>query len=197
MSSQKSSEKIFLVLGGKNRGPYSIQQIREMLTVGKIDLNVLCWRQHFTQPEPLRNQREFQTAKPNFHQGASFESERYPSGASNSSHVRQIALDIVLTIVTCGLFNLYVQYTQIQAINDMLREEKYSFLNWFLLSIVTCGLYHIYHEYRKGTDISMIVQGQSKDLNIICLALTLFGLSIVADAIQQGEINKYYGHTGL
>ena len=39
-------------------------------------------------------------------------------------HFRNIALDIVINILTCGLYNLYVQYKQCEAVNDMLKEQK-------------------------------------------------------------------------
>ena len=117
---------------------------------------------------------------------------------SRISHgfIRNVVLDIVLTIVTCGLFNVYVQYCQILAINDMLKEERYSFLQWFLFSLVTCGLYHIYHEYVKGIDIDKCTNQPNGNMGVICLLLTLFGLSIIADAIQQNHINSFYGKNG-
>ena len=81
--------------------------------------------------------------------------------------------------------------------NQMLKQEKYSFGLWFCLSVVTCGLYHIYHEYRMSTDLVTFVKGTSVNLPIVSLLLSVLGLSIVADAIQQAEINKYYGSTAL
>ena len=116
---------------------------------------------------------------------------------NQSEHVRNIALDIVITILTCGLFNIYVQYRQILALNAMLKEEKYSFPMWLLLVIVTCGLYHIYHEYRMSTDLANILRQNDSKEAIISVVLTAFGLHIVCDAIQQSHINQYYGVTRL
>lgn len=120
-----------------------------------------------------------------------------PGAGASSRHVRNIPLDIVLTLVTCGLWNLVVQYSQMQAINDMIREEKYHFWKWFLLTLVTCGLYHIYHEYIKSQDIEKVFGRQDSSEAVVTLILALFGLSIVADAIQQSHINKYYGDFSL
>lgn len=119
------------------------------------------------------------------------------STTGTGDFVRGIALDIVLTIITCGLFNLYVQYRQMEAVNGMLREEKYSWIVWLLLSFITCGLYHIYHEYRKSSDIAEVLGDKNSNEPIINVILTIFGLSIVADAIQQVHINKYYGSKEL
>jgi hypothetical protein len=122
---------------------------------------------------------------------------RPPSSLQSSEHVRNIAVDIILTLVTCGLFNLYVQYRQMVAVNAILKEEKYSFVLWLVLTLVTCGLYHIYHEYRKTTDLVKHVPGLSSSEPLISVVLTVLGLFIVADAIQQTHINDYFGSREL
>jgi hypothetical protein len=116
---------------------------------------------------------------------------------NGSEHVRNIGLDIVFTILTCGLFNIYLQYRQMIAVNIMINEIKYKFIPWFLLCIITCGLYHIYHEWRKSSDIAVALKKTESQEPIINVLLSIFGLSIVADAIQQAEINKYYGSSAL
>jgi len=115
----------------------------------------------------------------------------------NHPHVRNIALDIILTLLTCMLYNIYIQYKQIEAVNDMLKERKYDFVFWFLLSVITCGLYHIYHEYRKSTDIARVLNKDSGSAGLVALLLSLFSLSFINDAIQQSEINTYYGNNAL
>ena len=112
-------------------------------------------------------------------------------------HIRNIAVDLVLTLVTCGIYNVFIQYKQILAVNAMLRQEKYSFVPWFLLSLITCGLYHVYHEYRVSEDIARILEDRSGQLPLISLLLSLFGLSFVADAIQQSKINEHFGDSSL
>ena len=113
------------------------------------------------------------------------------------NHARNIVADIILTIITCGLYNLYVQYVQMKAVNSMLKEEKYSFLLWLLLTFITCGIYHIYHEYRKTQDICACLNLQNSNEPVVNLILSIFGLSIVADALQQSLINRYYGSNEL
>ncbi len=108
-----------------------------------------------------------------------------------SEHIRNIVVDILLTIVTCGLYNIYVQYKQMQAVNLMLKYQKYSFSHWAILSLVTCGIYHFYHEYIKNEDIRKTV-GADSGQTVIVLGILLFGLTPVADAIQQNLINEYF-----
>lgn len=114
-----------------------------------------------------------------------------------SPYVRNIALDLIITILTCGLFNFYVQYQQILALNEMLKTPKYDFLKWLVLCIITCGLYHIYHEYRMSQDLAILLKKNNDQDSLIAVLLTFFGLSIVLDAIQQSDINAYYGKNHL
>lgn len=111
--------------------------------------------------------------------------------------VRNIAVDLVLTLITCGLFNLWVQHKQMLALNLMLNEERYNFWMWLLLSIVTLGLYHIYHEFRKSEDLARIFRQPPTQDGILTVVLVVFVLGWVADAIQQSKINTYFGSNQL
>lgn len=101
---------------------------------------------------------------------------------------------IVLTLLTCGIYNLFWNARQFRAMNVLLGSEEYRFWRWFLLTIVTCGIYHIYYEYKMGTDLHTYLTGAGRPVNpnlaLIALVLSIFGLTIVADAIYQGELNK-------
>jgi len=118
-------------------------------------------------------------------------------GNTSSPHIRSIGMDMIWTILTCGLFNIYLQYKQMIAVNAMLRFEKYRFLPWFALTIVTCGLYHIYHEYRKTGDICHALGDTRSNEPLISVILSVFGLMMVADAIQQAHINRYFNSSKL
>lgn len=117
--------------------------------------------------------------------------------SANHNFVRSIVLDIVFTVLTCGLYNLWVQYKQIQTINFMLKTNKYSFLSWLFLCIITCGLYHIYHEFRKTEDICRAIGKDSGSETLITIVLTVLGMHVAADAIQQVMINKFFGNHDL
>lgn len=112
----------------------------------------------------------------------------------NSEYQKSIPLYLILTILTCGLFNLYWNYTQMKACNDALRREEFNFIMWILLSIITCGLYHIYYQYKMGCAIVEIQTNMGRiifdSLPVISTIVTCLGLSIVVDCIHQSEINK-------
>jgi hypothetical protein len=112
----------------------------------------------------------------------------------DSSHRVDIVMGIVFSVLTCGLYNVYWNYRQMLAMNALLGREEYSFLKWAILTLVTCGIYHIYYEYRMGSDLHawLSEHGHAVDSNLsmIGLGLSLIGLTVVADAIYQREINK-------
>ena len=65
---------------------------------------------------------------------------------------------------------------------------------WLLLSLVTMGLYHFYHKYRMSEDIYKVKNGQAAAEPLLHVCLAAFGLFIVVDALQQVEINRYFGN---
>ncbi|MHB8111102.1 MAG: DUF4234 domain-containing protein [Syntrophorhabdaceae bacterium] len=129
--------------------------------------------------------------------GPAFEPLPPLSDPQAGTFTSNIALDIVLTFITCGIYYFFWQARQIRAINHLLGQEKYNFWLWFLLTLVTCGLFNIYYEYymAQGLIEAQEKHGRpkSKELPVLSLLLTIFGLSFVADAIQQNEINKFFG----
>ena len=117
--------------------------------------------------------------------------------AESGRFASNIALDVVLSIITCGIYWFFWQARQMRALNYLLQEQRYNFWLWFALTIITCSLFNIYYEYYMAQGL-VEVQGRegrplSKDLPVLSLVLTILGLNIVTDAIQQNEINKFFG----
>ena len=103
---------------------------------------------------------------------------------------RNIPLDLFLTLLTCGIWNLVVQKAQFEYLNRELKEEKYSLLKTMLWSLLTCGIYLLVIEYRKARDWEQI-SGQPNDTDaILALTLGFLGLTFVYDAILQDKINR-------
>ncbi len=112
----------------------------------------------------------------------------------SSEHQLEIATGIVLSLVTCGFYNIYWNYRQFQALNQLLGREEFKFVPWLLLSLVSCGLYHIYYEYKMGSELHLWLKANGHESNqnlpIMGLVLSCLGLTIIADAVYQHEINK-------
>lgn len=111
--------------------------------------------------------------------------------------VVDIVQGIVFTLLTCGIYGLVWQYKQMQTLNAWQDEERYDFAMYLVFSILTCGIYAIFMEYKMANSINHIQRENdfivNENLATICLLLSIFGLSIVSLAIQQTEINKWYG----
>ncbi len=109
---------------------------------------------------------------------------------------KNIALMIILSIITCFIFNFYWNWVKMKVVNGFLGKDEYNFGLWFVFTLLTCGIYHIYHEYKMGQSLVDIqVRNnlkENKDLPIVGLIGALFGVAIVVDAIHQDEINKLY-----
>ncbi|MBO4276922.1 MAG: DUF4234 domain-containing protein [Clostridia bacterium] len=113
---------------------------------------------------------------------------------ANLPAVKNIAVAIILSIVTCGIYAFYWMYT----LNDDVaaltgRAPRQSGGLVVLLTIVTFGIYGIIWMYNEGQDIDEIKNRMgvpSSNTGIIYLVLSLLGFSIVALALMQNEVNN-------
>jgi len=109
----------------------------------------------------------------------------------NNVNKNSIVFDIILFLITGGLWTFWMQYRQMRDVNVLLGENKYSFLMWLFLFIITFSLYHIIHEYRMTKDV-LLVNGH-KDvalLSFMFACISFGGLWIVTDLFQQSLINE-------
>lgn len=105
---------------------------------------------------------------------------------------KNIFLDIAFTLLTFGLFNLYVQFRQIEDVNEILGSEDFSFIKVILLSIITFGLYFCYHEYLLTRELHKLLKKESEEFAGVMSAIAaFFGLWFVVDSFQQSLINEY------
>jgi len=108
---------------------------------------------------------------------------------------RNVALSIILTIVTCGIYGLYWLYCLANDVNQASNHTNdTSGAMVLVLSIVTCGIYTWYWMYRTGVKLDEIATNNGKvaqNRAILLLLLSVFGLAIVSYAIIQSELNDY------
>ncbi len=107
---------------------------------------------------------------------------------------RDIAVCIILSIVTCGIYGIYwfiCLTDDTNAVSGNMGDT--SGVIAFLLSLVTCNIYGFYWAYRQGEKIDQVKNSRgipSNSNGIAYLLLCLFGFSIVAYALMQNELNK-------
>ncbi len=114
---------------------------------------------------------------------------------------RNIAVAIILSIVTCGIYGIYWLIKIVDELNEAAGEPTATSGGVvFLLSIVTCGIYLLYWFYKAGERLNAAksTRGLPIDSNagIVYLILGLVGFSIISYALIQSELNKIAAYHG-
>lgn len=107
---------------------------------------------------------------------------------------REIALAIILSIITCGIYGIIWFIGMTDDVNKLTGDNKTSGGMAFLFSLLTCGIYGIYWSYRMGqrlNEAGKMYDKNIEDNSILYLVLTIFGLQIVSWALIQNEINGF------
>ncbi|MBQ7500165.1 MAG: DUF4234 domain-containing protein [Clostridia bacterium] len=106
---------------------------------------------------------------------------------------RNIAVCIILSIVTCGIYSYYWLYCLTEDLNAIKGDPNATSGGMVvLLSIVTCGIYLWYWLYKQGSAIDELKarRGAPTDNTaLLYIILAIVGLSIVDYALIQDEIN--------
>lgn len=114
--------------------------------------------------------------------------------ALGSEHRIEVAAGLIYSVFSCGIYNIYWNYRQMEAMNALLGRREFDFGRWALLTLLSCGLYHIYYEYRMGSELHDWLARNDRPVNpnlpVIGLALSAVGLTVLADAVYQSELNK-------
>ncbi len=107
---------------------------------------------------------------------------------------KSIALYIILSIVTCGIFSIYWQYKLAEDVNYVKNDPNATSPALVVLfSIITCGIYYMYWMYKAGetVDAVRVQQGMMPGSKaVLYLVLSIFGLSIIAMALLQNDMNE-------
>ena len=105
---------------------------------------------------------------------------------------RNIAVAIILSFVTCGIYLLYWFYAMTKETTENNKVYTTSAGLALILTIVTCGLYGLYWYYQMGKALDDIKTSKGMPASghgILYLLLGIFGLGIVSYALIQSELN--------
>ncbi len=107
---------------------------------------------------------------------------------------RNIAVCIILSIVTCGIYGLY-WFVCLSDDTNRISGDAYGTSGGMalVLTIITCNIYGIYWAYKQGEKIDRAKMNRglpSGNNGVLYLILTLFGFSIIAWALMQNELNN-------
>ena len=106
---------------------------------------------------------------------------------------RNIAVCIILSIVTCGIYGLYWFVCLTDDMNTAAEEQGTTGAVALLLTIVTCNIYGLYWAYKMGEKVDIVKAKngmQTSNSGIMYLILNFLGLSIVTWALIQNELNQ-------
>lgn len=108
---------------------------------------------------------------------------------------RSIAVSIILTIITCGIYGIYwfivMTDDAVKANNG--KEYQTSGGVAFLLSLVTFGIYTYYWYFKMGKAVhsAQVDRGiATSDNSVLYLILGIFGFGIISYCLIQSELNK-------
>lgn len=107
---------------------------------------------------------------------------------------REIAIAVILSIVTCGIYGIYWFIVMTDDVNRVSGDNKTSGALAFVFSLLTCGIYTIYWNYKMGKQLyeAGLRSGKNiSDNSILYLVLSLFGLSIVNYCLIQNDLNQF------
>ena len=106
---------------------------------------------------------------------------------------RDLVLNIILTIVTCGLWGIIWEVQIADDIKLLTGEDSLvSGIVLVLLSLVTCGIYFIFWVYNAGNKLELVKAGYglpTESKGLVYVVLSIFGFSIVALALMQNDLN--------
>lgn len=107
---------------------------------------------------------------------------------------KSLPLYIILSLVTCGIFEFYWLYTANEDITLLTRKpERMSGAMVVLLSIVTCGIFLWYWMYQQGVELDEYKTRlgiPSNNSGVLYLILAIISGGLIPLALIQNEINQ-------
>lgn len=145
------------------------------------------------QPQPTYDQNAYQTN--NYQQNAYQQSYgSQPMGGFATVTHRSIGMCILLSIITCGIYNIFWFFAITDDTNKISGEPNPTSGGMaFLYSLITCGIYTFFWMYKRGEIIDNYnrQRGLGSTSNaILYLVLTIFGLGFISYCLVQNELNK-------
>lgn len=107
---------------------------------------------------------------------------------------REIAICIILSIVTCGIYGLYWFLKLTDEAKAVSNGTNASSGLALVYTILTCGLYSFYWHYKMGQNMYNAGKMHNKsipDNSVLYLILSIFGLGIVNYCLIQNDLNKF------
>ena len=103
---------------------------------------------------------------------------------------RNIAVAVILSIITCGIYGIYWMVVLNDDANSLAGDTNATSGGMVVLfTLITCGIYGLYWHFKMGEKCDAI-KGTNGSSNILFIILAIFGLGIINYCIMQDTINK-------
>ena len=102
---------------------------------------------------------------------------------------REIALAVIFSVLTCGIYCLYWMVKVNDEALSLSKERGQSGVVVILLNIITCGLFGIYWSYKMGNCVDKIKNMPDGNNGILYIILSFLGLGLVNLCLIQSAIN--------
>lgn len=205
----------------QEKGPVDERSIAQLIASGALSRHTLVWRPGLSAWTPAAEtelQRYFATsvARPAAHPVGHYEAPTVyaapaaPIGGVASAPIRSPAIAVLLSIVTLGIYGLYLIYAWAKETNDVVGREAFRPRTVVLLSIVTCTAATVVYECLYAFEIERAARDQGivsatrgfgaliVALNVAHIVLFVLSgglLSIITYgaiiALMQAELNKF------
>lgn len=107
---------------------------------------------------------------------------------------RDVAMAIILSIITCGLYGIYWFIVMTDESNNVSDEKTSSGGLAFLYTLITCGIYRLYWNYKMGQKLYLAGKKYNlpiSDNSVLYLILAIFGFDIVNYCLIQSDLNRF------
>lgn len=107
---------------------------------------------------------------------------------------RDVAMAIILSIITCGLYGIYWFIVMTDESNNVSDEKTSSGGLAFLYTLITCGIYRLYWNYKMGQKLYLAGKKYNlpiSDNSVLYLILAIFSLDIVNYCLIQSDLNRF------
>lgn len=126
-----------------------------------------------------------------FYNQSSYQQAGFSGGYNFGIAPRNIALCILFSIITCGLYSIYWMIKINDEVNQLSGEPNATSGGMvFLFSLITCGIYGLYWMYKMGERCERIKRVPAGYTGILYLILDLVGFGIISYALIQDTLNK-------
>lgn len=113
------------------------------------------------------------------------------AGSAAGITPRNIAVAIILSIVTCGIYSIYWFIKLTDELNQITGSDDASGGVAFLLTLVTCGIYGWFWAVKMGQKVDIANGTPGGSTHILFIVLQIFGLGIINYGLAQDAINRH------